>query len=105
MSCVAVFFNGRGVNDAANGLGLVVGVTWDRRIACDEGELRGLRVFLGAGVVVGGGGGFGRVELPTGAVVGGSLGAIGPLGSFGMHKPACRYVPGGHCLLRCIIGL
>ena len=101
MSCVAVFFNGRGVNDAANGLGLVVGVTSDRRIACDEGELRGWRAGGGGGE----GEGLGPVKLLTGAVVGGSLGPLGPLGSFGMHKPACRYVPGGHCLLRCIIGL
>ena len=101
MSCVAVFFNGRGVKDEANGLGLVAGVATGVAMAWDEGELRGWR----AGVVVGGGGGFGRVKLLTGAVVGGSLGPIGPLGIFGMHKPACRYVPGGHCLLRCIIGL
>ena len=70
-------------------------------MAWDEGELRGLRAGGGGG----GGGGFGRVELLTGAVVGGSLGPMEPLGIFGMHRPACRYVPGGHCLLRCIIGL
>ena len=71
------------MKDEANGLGLVVGV------ATGGGEGEGL----------------GPVKLLTGGVVGGSLGPIEPLGIFGMHRPACRYVPGGHCLLRCIIGL
>ena len=105
MSCVAVFFKGRGVKDEANGLGVVAGVATGVAMAWDEGELRGLRVFLGAGGGGGEGEGLGPVKLLTGAVIGGSLGPIEPLGIFGMHRPACRYVPGGHCLLRCIIGL
>ena len=89
------------MKDEANGLGLVVGVATGVAMAWDEGELRGWRAGGGEGE----GEGLGPVKLLTGGVVGVSLGPIGPLGIFGMHKPACRYVPGGHCLLRCIIGL
>ena len=53
----------------------------------DEGELRGLRVFLGAGGGGGEGEGLGPVKLLVGGVVGES--PI-PLGVFGMHMPACR---------------
>ena len=93
------------MKDVANGLGVVAGVATGVAMAWDEGELRGLRVFLGAGGGGGEGEGLGPVKLLTGGVVGVSLVVIRPLGIFGMHKPACRYVPGGHCLLRCIIGL
>jgi len=76
------------VKDEANGLGLVAGVATGVAMACDEGELRGLRVFLGAGGGGGEGEGLGPVKLLVGGVVGES--PIPPLGVFGMHMPACR---------------
>ena len=75
------------MKDVASGLGLVVGVATGAAMACDEGELRGLRVFLGAGGGKGEGEGLGPVKLLVGGVIGES--PI-PLGVFGMHMPACR---------------
>ena len=50
-------------------------------MAWDEGELRGLRVFLGAGGGGGEGEGFGLAKLVIGVVGESPI----PLGVFGMH--------------------
>ena len=75
------------MKDVASGLLGGVGVATGVAMAWDEGELRGLRVFLGAGGGGGEGEGLGPVKLLVGGVVGES--PI-PLGVFGMHMPACR---------------
>ena len=67
------------MKDVASGLLGGVGVATGAAMACDEGELRGLRVFLGAGGGKGEGEGLGPVKLLVG-VVGESLTPLVSLG-------------------------
>ena len=68
------------MKDVANGLLGGVGVATGVAMAWDKGELRGLRVFLGAGGGGGEGEGLGPVKLLIGGVVGESLAPLVSLG-------------------------